>query len=923
MTQVVCPQCANICDEAHRFCPICGFPIQEIVKNTHDPLIGTTLPGGYQILELVGVGGMGRVYRAEQKILGRTVAVKIIHPHLVGDESTSARFITEARATSHLNHPNSVGVIDFGRKDGQLYIVMEFLRGRDLARVAYEDGPLPFVRILDVLCQVLAALAEAHHLGIIHRDLKPENIVLQPLRLGGDFVKVVDFGLAKVRENVGQTGITSPGIVCGTPDYMAPEQGRGDPLDGRSDLYACGVILYQLLTGRLPFESESPTRVVLMHMTLPLPDPTMMAPDRNIPPVLVEITAKALEKDPGDRYQNANEFIDALREALAIINRTPTPPPPQMPAVYTPALLGESVVCNTCQALVPRGQKFCGDCGARLVPAQAITQPKVQQRTHSSARSRTSNVVPLPLPFVSREDDLQWIAACSLSSGETVEAVRILGDAGIGKTRLMQEFLKNAAAKGDRVVETGPDPQWAEVSFHALRKAIVRLAKLPDGGGGPEDWTATTHEARRGLAEIFERAEIAPAKARRLWSKPAPGSISPEDRRFVAAEALRWALTRAHQSAQGRRVILAIDDLHAVDGASRNAFADVIAEPPLVPIFVLGVHPREFDPGWAGGYRLLPGIPLDVAASLLKTSLPADVASEEDGTVPPLYVEQLARFTLEGGSDPPPRLADLIALRIEHLSQDTRRTLQAIAVVGDIADRPTLRRMLPIGTDINAVLESLTLGGMIEVRPDSKLSDAEPRVRIAHPLIRDITLSMIPAAVRRGLHEKASLDEEGEVLPLPLEAQALHAYHAQRSFEALMLLEQVADRASARGDQRGSVMALRRCLDVARQELVRGELDDPLRAMIIFSRKLGEALAQAGDLTDADGVLREALDLAGPSGLDRALVLSALAFVTRERDKLPEAKGYLSEALVLARQSASTDLVSSLEAMRREWSAEA
>jgi len=157
-----CPQCGNNCDETHKFCPLCGFPISQItgMAPAEDPFINRTLPGGYVILDLVGIGGMGRVYRAEQRALGRTVAVKVIHPHLLGDESAAARFITEARAASRLNHPHSVGVIDFGKTDdGQLYLVMEFLRGRDLARVAYEDGPLPIRRVIDVLRQALAALA--------------------------------------------------------------------------------------------------------------------------------------------------------------------------------------------------------------------------------------------------------------------------------------------------------------------------------------------------------------------------------------------------------------------------------------------------------------------------------------------------------------------------------------------------------------------------------------------------------------------------------------------------------------------------------------------------------------------------------------------------------------------------------------------
>src|SRR5579859_4336981 len=206
-----CPQCGSACDESHKFCPSCGFPVGKVAVSPDDPLIGRSLPGGYLILELVGIGGMGRVYRAEQTALGRTVAVKIIHPHLVGEENAAARFITEARASSRLNHPNSVAIIDFGKTpDGQLYLVMEFLRGKDLARVTYEEGPLSFRRIVNLLRQVLAALAEAYHLEIIHRDLKPENIILEPMRQGGDFVKVVDFGLAKMRQEATDKLITSP-----------------------------------------------------------------------------------------------------------------------------------------------------------------------------------------------------------------------------------------------------------------------------------------------------------------------------------------------------------------------------------------------------------------------------------------------------------------------------------------------------------------------------------------------------------------------------------------------------------------------------------------------------------------------------------------------------------------------------------------
>jgi serine/threonine-protein kinase len=653
-----------------------------------------------------------------------------------------------------------------------------------------------------------------------------------------------------------------------------------------------------------------------MHMTLPLPDPNIVAPGRNIPQVLVDVLQKALEKDASQRYQSAHEFAEALHAALGALKAQ----------AAAPALEGGAVVCNACRALVPRGQKFCGECGARAAAPSAITQPHVQ-RPSSSRRARVATSIGVPLPFVAREDDLAWIDACRIDTGSSLETVRIIGDPGVGKSRLLHEFLALAAAKGDVVIETEPDPYWAEISLFALRRAIVRLAGLPESGGGPEDWVAATPEARHGLSEIFDRAESGPSSTRKLWVKAAGGDLSPGDRRFVTAEALRWAIMRAHENGMRRRVILAIDDLHAVDGASRNAFADVIAEPPLVPMLLLATHAREFDAGWEGAWRILPGLMADVAASLVKGGAPPDDESGDDETrtIPPLYVDQLVRFSIEGGSDPPARMADLIALRIERLSQDARRTLQALAVVGDAADRPTLRRLLPDIADFERILRALDSAGMIEERESGagRPGTQPRRIRMAHPLFRDITLATTPAAVRRHLHAKAAVDEDGDPLALPIEVQAMHAYHAQSAFEALMLLEQVADRAAARADQDGCVLALRRCVDLARRELFRGELDDPMRAVVIFSRKLGDALARAGNLTDADGVLREALDLAGPSGKDRALVLGSLAFVARERARASEASNYLHEALSLAKQSAASDLVMSLEKMRREWAQQA
>jgi serine/threonine-protein kinase len=291
-----------------------------------ESFVGRTIAGKFLVMSYVGGGAMGAVYKARQLALDKDVAVKLLHREFVGDATYIARFQREARAASKLDHPNSVRVIDFGAEpDGQLYIAMEFLDGRDLFRVLRQDWPLSPARIANVLSQALAAIAVAHDMGVVHRDLKPENVMI--LRVTDDegapkdLVKVCDFGIAKffAGRDSGPGGgdpnrLTTHGFVVGTPEYMSPEQGKGELLDARSDIYALGVILYQLLTGRVPFDAESALGVVLKHVT---EDPT---PPRQInqhaDERLEAICLKAMQKKREDRYQNAREMRAALRAIL-------------------------------------------------------------------------------------------------------------------------------------------------------------------------------------------------------------------------------------------------------------------------------------------------------------------------------------------------------------------------------------------------------------------------------------------------------------------------------------------------------------------------------------------------------------------------------------------------------------------------------
>lgn len=310
-----------------------------------DPFIGRELLSGqFRVLEKVGTGGMGSVYKAEQPAMNRMVAIKILHPKLAGRKDLTSRFRREARAMSQLTHPNTVKVFMYGEleDDGSLYIVMEMLEGRNLNQTVRKEGPMQAERAIPILIQVCGALQEAHDLGIVHRDLKPENIFLSKQGGINDYPKVLDFGLAKVTERQMQPGsviLTQEGMVFGTPEFMSPEQAQGKTLDARSDIYSLAVILYEVLTGKLPFTARTPMEYIQKHVTDPIIPLSERVPDRKFPKGLDEVLAKALQKQPDNRYQTAGEFGEALRafggaaaKALPAVGPAPSTPGTELKA---------------------------------------------------------------------------------------------------------------------------------------------------------------------------------------------------------------------------------------------------------------------------------------------------------------------------------------------------------------------------------------------------------------------------------------------------------------------------------------------------------------------------------------------------------------------------------------------------------------
>ncbi|MET0286391.1 MAG: protein kinase, partial [Polyangiales bacterium] len=280
-----------------------------MLEEAPDPLVGRTIGGRYLICELVGTGGMGAVYRGRHQLVGRDVALKFLAPRYASDAAARERFLREARAANRIDHEHIIDITDFGETSDKLvFLVMEYLEGEPLSRII-EKGPLEPQRALNIAWQLATALARAHELDVIHRDIKPDNIfVLQ--RRGGDFVKLLDFGLAKV---LGEHRLTATGKVFGTPEYLAPEQARGEQLTGQADQYALGCVLFEMLTGELPFDGPSPD-VVIKHLQTKPDAPS--SKNAELGPELDALCARMLEKNPRERFTDAYHLADELRALL-------------------------------------------------------------------------------------------------------------------------------------------------------------------------------------------------------------------------------------------------------------------------------------------------------------------------------------------------------------------------------------------------------------------------------------------------------------------------------------------------------------------------------------------------------------------------------------------------------------------------------
>ena len=734
-----------------------------------DPLIGTTLVGKYRIEGLLGRGAMGRVYRAHHLDLDAAVAVKLMRPDRAANRESVARFRQEARATSRLRHPNVITILDFGQTEsGQFYLVTEVLTGRTLARVLEEEAPLGPQRVVRLLGQALSALDAAHALGVIHRDFKPENILVTRLR-GEEHVKVLDFGLAQLVE--GPTATTAGNNVSGTPDYMSPEQIRGETIDARSDLYSAGVVLYELLTEMQPYKGDL-LAVLSGHLHHPPEPPQLRRMDRAIVPALEAVCLRAMSKDRSLRFGAAAEMRAALEAAVD----------------------DARVRCTGCGVQVSAAAVDCPECGAAM------------------AHRTLGGGVELPPRFVGREEELARLIAT------TSGAARVLGRAGSGRTRLVDELRRRLEQEGGWVVTLRPDPSGARRSWLPVRRALAAVYGVVE--------RATADELR---AACWERPQDVPGLFE-VFGLDAEGAIPLEE----VALRRREGLAAAVSSLRDAEATILCEDVDRFDPLSTLVVERLLRDPGERRIVATATDVAPIEGGEE--LRLVP-LGLGAQAALGVSLSPSHAW--------PLEIEQHLRSRAEAAPEATP------ASRLSVLPPTARRVMAAAVISGSEVEIELLADIT--GQDPVPSLGLLAARGLVRLAP----GPGDGRVILPSLTLRDALYASLDGAERSGYH--LVLREALEKRDADPTLLAHHEWLAASSEASLAILERAAEACTRALDDEGAARWYHR----ARARAQRTG-DDHLAAPL--SLALGNALSRAGDVVGAVEALH-AVILAAPGNL--------------------------------------------------------
>jgi serine/threonine-protein kinase len=806
-------------------------------------LVGRVLGDKFKLTACIGIGGSGAVYKAEQLALGRTVAVKILSEDLSSDARMIKRFRDEATSASRLNHPNCVSIIDYGQaSDGLLYLAMEYVKGPTLTQLLVNENPLAVERVCDIVGQSLAGIEEAHLCGVVHADLKADNIILDQRRAGTDVVKIVDFGIARLVTGV----VRDPEdrSISGTPEYMAPEVIGGAPPSFASDLYAVGIILYELLAYKTPFFAGTTTEILAAHLKTPPPQLTNRR--AQVPPELDGIIAKALAKHPSDRYTNAATMRDALLRVRTSLRGVPA---------------GDT--CAACGTICAPNFKFCPECGA---PRQRIS------KTFEITSPPPATLDVFPLPFTGRKAELARLLAHLRRPVGASPTLLVQGLEGAGRSSLLRAAYAQLETDGRVIYQVGPDPSGLAAPFYPIRSLLAAVLELRA--------VSSEHELRDAVLRLGLNERDIPGIAQLFGHPTTLLELEPPVRR----REMVWSALRAlERAAVHGDVAIVCEEIDRFDHPSLEILrrATEVGELALPPIVMTAQ--TSFGAQWPAAVPRLELGPLaaseleQLVDGLVKAgmrNLPALGAVRDATACYPGHVEHVVRYVLEGGKaeDTAGSLPDLVAARLSLLPQSTMDVLQAAAVLGTEPTMHHLRAMMP-AEPLEAALVDAERHGLLGRDPSGELV-------FTSRLVRDVVYDATPADVRRSLHADAA----NAVALLSPDTGLLGHHHdlAGHAKEAVRLLRKAGDHAAEQLDDAGAGNFFYRALVAVRQAVQIGDEDSGTEPQFVtLSIKLAEVLRTRGETALARGILAEARDWAHSqllmASVDRAGAAIALS----------------------------------------------
>ena len=829
----LCTSCHQGLLGAPAHCPLCGTNLTAVLETSGDELVGMRVAEHYVLAELVGEGAMGWVYRGVHQTLDRSVAVKLLKIGEQEEATAVARFDQEARTVSRIHHPHIVSIIDYGRTPGGLlYLITEFLLGGTLSDLLALEGWLPVNRVLAIFHQVLAAVEEAHWANVIHRDLKPDNIVVSSLRSGGDFVKVLDFGIAAMADEATE----KESVYAGTPGFMAPEMISDGVADARSDVYALGAILFEMLTGEPPFKDSHPIGLLSMHLNDAPPLLRSIAPDRGLPAEMEEAVARALAKAPADRYASVADLRADILSAFSCMGTA-------------------HAGCEECTRPRDPLSGLCDLHGGAVQPTPypPASSPRIDvtSRTLVAGRSpdktrllgRLSDSGCLP-------DDAAAIVDFFLGDAKLMEVV---GPTAANRERLVEGAAIVAELLDLRVLRLRPDHRGALRPWYPVRRMVGEIL-----GSGPDPASATTLHSATGPLKLERRHVTGLSLLYGLSTREAP-----EGRRDRHAAILRGVNAVLRDGLSGHAgVCVLVDSVGELDRASQRfvRHLEATARAPQVKIFASSDVP--FWPHEDGRQLLRPSpFDTDAVGALLdrvdlrgdtdKRVLASRIAAACGGLS--FHAEQAVAVFREGGDFSQP-LKQLVGWRLGRLPADAVDVLRVVCAIGDEVDLATLGSLVDDDVAMLAV-DMLIRAGLLHSSPERSLS-------ASRAALRRVVLETLDSAERVALHRRifAALQKTG-ASPFIL---AHHAFEGEMDETAFTLLEEVGDRACIWTDEETAAQVhYRHAVHVARWRMLMAEGD--LRYLSL-SLKLAEVLLDTGHDRAAEVTLKEVLGNANPDG---------------------------------------------------------